>query len=92
MTPKELGLCQDRSGRWMAFCGNEEALALRNELIRSSWHGGKRNLARVREIGEALHALGGQPLLETVANDYAALGHEQSGELLEIHWDGIGSS
>jgi hypothetical protein len=90
MTPKELGLCQDNAGEWIAFCGNAAVLALRRELIRTSWEGGHKNLARVREIGEELFVVGGAPLMQTVAHDYGELSREGNLELLSIHWDGIG--
>jgi len=90
MTPRELGLCQDKAGQWIAYCGNAAALALRRELIRNSWEGGHKNLARVRQIGEELFELGGAPLMQTVAYDYGELSREENRELLSIHWDGIG--
>jgi hypothetical protein len=90
MTPRELGLCQDNAGQWMPYCGNARVLALRRELIRVSWEGGHKNLARLRDIGEQLFELGGAPLMQSVACDYGELSREGNREILSIHWDGIG--
>jgi hypothetical protein len=69
MTPRELGLCQDNAGQWMPYCGNARVLGLRRELIRVSWEGGHKNLARLRGIGEELFESLAAPVMRVGAKD-----------------------